>query len=191
MSRSRQRSRSRSCRHLPSTRFLAVTRGGGNRDFGPDGAEKTGPRTAFDSRTGEEERNRRSDPLLCGLLTPRPRRDALGREGQLLRLVVHIGAHSERGVGVPEPRRDDRHRHVVLQLHERAAGCAGSGAAGCASRPRSHTRQPSSRTQCRGGSAAPEGRRRRIRCAHRWAPGDELLLGLHARGSPERQQLPG
>jgi hypothetical protein len=72
VSRSQQRSRSRSCRHLPSTRFLAVTRGGGNRDFGPYGAEKTGPRTAFDSRTGEEERNRRSDPLLCGLLAPRP-----------------------------------------------------------------------------------------------------------------------
>ena len=60
MSRSRQRSRSRSCRHLPSTRCLAFTPGGGNRDFGPYRAEKTGPRTTFDSRTGEEERNRRS-----------------------------------------------------------------------------------------------------------------------------------
>src|SRR5271156_1230272 len=62
MSRSRQRSRSRSCRHLPSTRCLAVTPGGGNRDFGPYGAEKTGPRTAFDSRTCEVERNRRAAP---------------------------------------------------------------------------------------------------------------------------------
>jgi hypothetical protein len=60
MSRSRRRSRSRSFCHLPSTRFLAVTPGGGNRDFGPGGLEKTVPRTAFDSRTGEEERNRRS-----------------------------------------------------------------------------------------------------------------------------------
>ncbi len=57
--------------------------------------EKTGPRTAFDSRTGEEERNRRSASLLCGLLTPRPPRDALGREGRLLRLVVdHADARS-------------------------------------------------------------------------------------------------
>jgi hypothetical protein len=30
--------------------------------------------------------------------------------------------HCERGVGVPEPGRDDRHRHVVLQVHERAPG---------------------------------------------------------------------
>jgi hypothetical protein len=42
----------RSFRYLPSTRFLAVTPGGGNRDFGPCGHEKTVPRTAFDSRTG-------------------------------------------------------------------------------------------------------------------------------------------
>jgi hypothetical protein len=91
---------------------------------------------------GEEERNRRSESLLRGLLTPRPRRDALGREGQLLRLVVHVGAHSERGVGVPEPRRDDRHRHVVLgtataQLLELAALATSGWACG-----RAHLRRP-------------------------------------------------
>jgi ribosomal protein S18 acetylase RimI-like enzyme len=45
-----------------------------------------GPRTTFNSRTAEEGRTRRSNALLCGLLTPRARRDALGRQGELVRL---------------------------------------------------------------------------------------------------------
>lgn len=124
ISRSRQRSRSRSCRHLPSTQFLAVTPGGGNRDVGPMWARKNRSENRFRFPDRGRTKSRGQRPY-CGLVTPRPRRDALGRQGELLRLVVHVGAHGERGVGVPEPGRDDRHRHVVLQVHERAAGVPG------------------------------------------------------------------
>jgi hypothetical protein len=58
---------------LPSFAVNSLSCGRRNRDFGPCRSEKTGSRTAFDSRTGEEGRNCRSDALLCRLLTPRPR----------------------------------------------------------------------------------------------------------------------
>jgi hypothetical protein len=122
MSRSRQRSR---FRFLPSfavnsipCRHARRRKSGLPPIWGRKNRSENGFR--FPDRRGRTKSQVRL--LVCGLLTPRPRRDALGREGQLLRLVVHIGAHSERGIGVPEPRRNYCHRHVVLQVRERAAG---------------------------------------------------------------------
>jgi hypothetical protein len=45
--------------------------------------------------------------------------------GQRVGLRVHRGPHRERHVGVAEPRRDRRGRHMVVQVHDRPAGMPG------------------------------------------------------------------